>query len=155
MKNSEEKEEIYFLFLSGFLVMKLIKWLLQAISCGKLVTLNEPGLKKIFFLQSRNPRGWYSEVKQQLGGFYRTKVLRGSVLRFWIFLFKISNINIKTCPGPTPQRVINTPENLRFVSSCYGRFKFFCSNLSFSTFLILNYFLNFFKMILNDFSIIK
>ena len=91
-------------------------------------------LGKDFFLQSRNPRGWYSEVKQQLGGFYRKQVLRGSVLRFWIFLFKISNIHIKTCPkwpGPTPHRVITTPENLRFVSSCCGRFKILFFKLEF------------------------
>ena len=49
VKNSGKKGNEKFLFLSGFLVIELIKWLLQAISCGKLVTLNEPGLKKIFF----------------------------------------------------------------------------------------------------------
>ena len=128
MKNSGKKGNEKFLFLSGFLVIELIKWLLQAISCGKLVTLNEPGLKKIFFLQSRDPRGWYTEVNQQFGGFSCEEFLRCISLRFWIFLFKISNIHNKTCPGwpgPTPHRVIYTPENLRFVSSCYGRFNFF------------------------------
>ena len=145
MKNSGKKGNEKFLFLSGFLVIELIKWLLQAISCGKLVTLNEPGLKKIFFLQSRDPRGWYTEVNQQFGGFSCEEFLRCISLRFWIFLFKISNIHNKTCPGwpgPTPHRVIYTPENSRFVSSCCSRFKFFFSNLSFSTFLILNFFLN-------------
>jgi hypothetical protein len=57
VKNSEKKGNENFLFLSGFLVIELIKWLLQAISCEKLVTLDEPGLKKIFFLQSSDPRG--------------------------------------------------------------------------------------------------
>ena len=119
VKNSGKKGNEIFLFLSGFLVIELIKWLLQAISCGKLGTLNQPGLKKIFFLQRRNPRGWSSEANQQFGGFYRAEFLRCILLRLWIFLFKISNINIKTCPGwpgLTPQRVINTPENPRFCS---------------------------------------
>ena len=57
VKNSGKQGNEIFLFLSGFLVIELIKWLLQAISCGKLGTLNQPGLKKIFFLQRRNPRG--------------------------------------------------------------------------------------------------
>ena len=57
VKNSGKKGNEIFLFLSGFLVIELIKWLLQAISCGKLGTLNQPGLKNIFFLQRRNPRG--------------------------------------------------------------------------------------------------
>ena len=115
-----------FLFLSGFLVIELIKWLLQAISCGKLGTLKQPDLKKIFFWERRDPRGWSSKVNQQFGGFYSTQVLRGSTGRFWIFLFKISNINDKSCPGwpgLTPQRAIHTPENPCFASSCWGRFK--------------------------------
>jgi hypothetical protein len=57
LKKSGKKGNEKFLFLSGFLVIKLIKWLLQAISCGKSVTLGETGLKKIFFLQSCNPWG--------------------------------------------------------------------------------------------------
>ena len=134
MKNSGKKGNEKFLFLSGFLVIELIKWLLQAISCGKLVTLDKPGLKNIFFLQSRDPRGWYSEVNQQFGGIYRAQVLRGSANRFWIFLFKIWSINNKSCPGwpgPTPQRVIHTQENHRFVSSCCGRFKILFFKLEF------------------------
>ena len=81
-------------------------------------------LEKDFFLQRRNPRGWSSEVNQQFGGFYRAQVLRGSANRFWIFFFKISNINIKTCPGwpgLTPQSLIITPENPRFSK----KFQFF------------------------------
>ena len=83
-------------------------------------------LEKDFFLQRRDPHGWSSEVNQQFGGFYCAQVLRGSTGRFWIFLFKISNINDKSCPGwpgLTPQRAIHTPENPRFASSCWGRFK--------------------------------
>ena len=124
VKNSGKKGNEIFLFLSGFLVIELIKWLLQAISCGKLGTLNQPGLKKIFFLQRRNPRGWSSEVNQQFGGFYRAQVLRCILQRLWIFLFKISNINNKSCPGwpgITPQSLIITPENPRFSK----KFQFF------------------------------
>ena len=44
VKNRGKKGNEKFLFLSGFLVIELIKWLLQAISCGKLGTLKEPGL---------------------------------------------------------------------------------------------------------------
>ena len=56
VKNREKKGNEKFLFLSGFLVIELIKWLLQAISCGKLGTLNEPGLKKVFFAKTGAPR---------------------------------------------------------------------------------------------------
>jgi len=124
VKNSGKKGDEIFLFLSGFLVIELIKWLLQAISCGKLGTLNQPGLKKIFFLQRCNPRSWSSEVNQQFGGFYRAEFLRCILLRLWIFLFKISNINNKSCPGwpgITPQSLIITPENPRFSK----KFQFF------------------------------
>ena len=91
-------------------------------------------LEKYFFLERRDPRGWSSEVNQWFGEFYRAQVLRGSTGRFWIFLFKISNINTKTCPGwpgLTHQRVIYTPENLHFVSSCCGRFKKFFFKVEF------------------------
>ena len=57
VKNSGKKGNEKFLFLSGFLVIKLIKWLLQAISCGKSVTLGETGLKKIFFFAKLQPLG--------------------------------------------------------------------------------------------------
>ena len=135
----------------------MIKWLLQAISCGKLGTLSQPGLKKFFFLQRRNPRGWSSEVNQQFDGFYCAQVLRGSGSRFWIFLFEISNINNKSCPGwpgLTPQRVIHTPENPRFVSSCCGRFKIFFFKVEFfnvfNSQLPFKYFLDNFKWFFNN-----
>ena len=57
VKNRGKKGNEKFLFLSGFLVIELIKWLLQAISCGKLGTLKQPDLKKIFFWERRDPRG--------------------------------------------------------------------------------------------------
>ena len=83
-------------------------------------------LEKVFFLERRDPRGWSSEVNQQFDGFYCAEILRYILLRLWIFLFKIWNINNKTCPGwpgLTHQRVIYTPENLHFVSNWCGRFK--------------------------------
>ena len=55
VKNRVKNGNEIFLFLSGFLVIELIKWLLQAISCGKLGTLNEPGLKKFFFCKDGSP----------------------------------------------------------------------------------------------------
>jgi hypothetical protein len=58
VKNSGKKGNEKFLFLSGFLVIELIKWLLQAISCEKLVTLDEPGLKKIFFCKAVTPAAY-------------------------------------------------------------------------------------------------
>ena len=134
VKNRGKNGNEIFLFLSGFLIIELIKWLLQAISGGKLGTLKEPGLKKIFFLQRRDPRGWSSEVNQQFDGFYCAQVLRGSTGRFWIFLFKIPKISDKSCPGwpgLTPQRAIHAPENPRFASSCWGRFKIFFFKVEF------------------------
>ena len=93
-----------------------------------------PEAWKIFFFERRDPRGWSSEVNQQFDGFYCAEILRYILLRLWIFLFKIWNINTKTCPGwpgLTPQRVINTPENPRFPSSCCGRFKNFFFKVEF------------------------
>ena len=55
VKNRGKNGNEIFLFLSGFLVIELIKWLLQAISCGKLGTLKEPGLKKNFFCKDGTP----------------------------------------------------------------------------------------------------
>ena len=57
VKNRGKNGNENILFLSGFLVIELIKWLLQAISCGKLGTLKQPGLKIFFFLERRDPRG--------------------------------------------------------------------------------------------------
>ena len=56
VKNWGKNGNEIFLFLSGFLVIELIKWLLQAISCGKLGILKEPGLKKFSFAKTGAPR---------------------------------------------------------------------------------------------------
>ena len=56
VKNRGKNGNEIFLFLSGFLVIELIKWLLQAISCENLGTLKEPGLKKFSFAKTGAPR---------------------------------------------------------------------------------------------------
>ena len=98
-------------------------------------------LEKVFFFwKDATPRGWSSEVNQEFGGFYCTQVLRGSTGRLLIFLFKISKINNKSCPGwpgLTPQRVIYAPQNPRFLSSSCGRFKNFFFKVEF--FNVFNY----------------
>ena len=128
----------FFIFFSAFWVVTLIKWLLQAISSGKILVPSLPGLKKIIFLQRRTLRGWYSEVKQQFDGFYCDQFLRGDVLRISIFLFKISKINSKSClrwPGLT-WRSFLCPLKCAFSVQIWGRFNFFFSNLNFSKVLI-------------------
>ena len=96
-ENSGKKWDFLFFVFSAFWVVTLIKWLLQAISSGKILLPKTPGLKKIFFLQRHTLVGWYSEVKQQFDGFYCDQFLMGNVLRMSIFLFKISKINNKSC----------------------------------------------------------
>ena len=130
----------FFLFFSAFWVVTLIKWLLQAISSGKILVPSLPGLKKIIFLQRRTLRGWYSEVKQQFDGFYCDQFLRGDVLRISIFLFKISKINSKSClrwPGLT-WRSFLCPLKCAFSVQIWGRFNFFFQIWTFQRFWFLN-----------------
>ena len=133
-----EKSENFFKKNSAFWVVTLIKWLLQAFLSGKILVPSLPGLIKIFFLQRRNPRGWYSEVKQQFDVFYCIQFLRGDVLRFSIFLFKISKINNKSClrwSELTSQSFLY-PLKCAFSIQLIGWIQLFFSNLNFSKVLI-------------------